>query len=267
MGNFCSLSPEEESLAIEQIKYLQSELCSIQSSFLGVISIPLGVYGLIIYYAFHLEKEYSCILFVLIPFLFSLSLYNILKYTIRMMGLDAYISYLENLINYTHKKTLFRWQSYLIYANGFSVIGTFAQIPCFFALVVFFGYKFAESIQLVDLPNYCKIILVFLLIFQVIGLLYMLFLCASQYGAIRYWCKNIPIEFSDIPPDNFHTECPRFIFSVYQNHKDSPIFSYVISVYHSTMKFLFPSEKSHKGTRQECCKQETSANEKDEAGD
>ena len=35
----------EEALVVEQIKYLQSELCSVQSSFLAIISVSLGAYG------------------------------------------------------------------------------------------------------------------------------------------------------------------------------------------------------------------------------
>lgn len=84
----------EEALVVEQIKYLQSELCSIQSSFLAIISVSLGAYGLIIYYALSQDVAW---LFILLPFLFSLSFYNILKYTAKMMGLDAYVSYLESL--------------------------------------------------------------------------------------------------------------------------------------------------------------------------
>lgn len=140
----------EEALVVEQIKYLQGELCSIQSSFLAIISVSLGAYGLIIYYALSQDVAW---LFILLLFLFSLSFYNILKYTAKMMGLDAYVSYLESLVNVTHQKTLFRWQSYLIYANGFSFGGAVLQLPCCFAILVFIIYKFVTSMETLDLSR------------------------------------------------------------------------------------------------------------------
>ena len=66
-------------------------------------------------------------------------------------GLDAYVSYLESLVNVAHQKTLFRWQSYLIYANGFSFGGTVLQLPCYFAILVFIIYKFVTSMETLDL--------------------------------------------------------------------------------------------------------------------
>ena len=42
------LTNEEEQLILEQIKYIQSEVVSIQQGFLGVISIPMGIYAVII---------------------------------------------------------------------------------------------------------------------------------------------------------------------------------------------------------------------------
>lgn len=138
MNNDHLLTPEEETLLLEQIKYLHSELCSIQSSFLGVISVPVAVYGLLIYYVLRMEEQAQVNMFALMPFLFSLSLFNILKYTIKMMGLDAYIRYLEQQLNEFHKKSLFKWQSYLIYANSYSVVGGVVQIPTFLAMALFF---------------------------------------------------------------------------------------------------------------------------------
>lgn len=46
------LDEREETMLIEQIKYLQNELVSIQQAFLSAISIPVGIYVLAIYYAY-----------------------------------------------------------------------------------------------------------------------------------------------------------------------------------------------------------------------
>lgn len=216
MENICKLTSEEENLLLEQIKFLHSELCSIQSSFLGVISIPVAVYGLLIYYALHSDTSDHPfnLLFILMPFLFSLSVFNILKYTIKMMGLDAYIRYLEGQLNSSHGKTLFKWQSYLIYANSYSVVGGIIQIPSFFALAIFLGYEFIKNIRLCNIFPHCKFVFVSLLACQIIGLLYMLFICLTHYGAVGFWCDTIAM--CPIPSENFHSECPLFFRSFYE---------------------------------------------------
>lgn len=202
-------------MLLEQIKYLHSELCSIQSSFLGVISIPLAVYGLLIYYALQLEGQNQAHMFVLLPFLFSLSLFNILKYTIKMMGLDAYIRYLEQQLNTFHKKSLFKWQSYLIYANSYSVAGGLVQVPIFLALAIFLGCKFFASINSYSIFPNSKVILTALLAFQAVGLLYMLYVCATQYGVVEGWCDKIGM--SETPsPRSLRTECPPFARGLYE---------------------------------------------------
>lgn len=79
-GNYkCyNLDTEEETLILEQIKYLHGEFVSIQQSFVGITSVALVGYAIVIYYALISEKEEF---FLFLPFLFSLSVYNILKYT------------------------------------------------------------------------------------------------------------------------------------------------------------------------------------------
>lgn len=207
-------------MIVEQIKYLQSELCSIQSSFLGVISIPVAVYGLLIYYALHLDggKDSVNILFILMPFLFSLSVFNILKYTIKMMGLDAYIRSLEQQLNASHEKSLFKWQSYLIYANSYSVAGGIVQIPSFLALAIFLGYEFYSNLKKCNLFPYCKFVFAASLFIQIAGLLYMLWICITQYKTVGDWCQKIGL--SQNPANNFHTECPPFLRSFYEENKD-----------------------------------------------
>ena len=173
MVDTCKFTAEEEALLMEQIKYLQSELCSIQSSFLGIISVPVAVYGLLLYYALQQEGEASNLLFVLMPFLFSLSLFNILKYTIKMMG-----------------------------------------------LAIFLGYKFYENIGSCRLFPHCQFIFKSLLALEVVGLLYMLLMCALQYGTVRYWCGQIPMN--GYPAGRVRSECPLFLLSLYEKNKDRP---------------------------------------------
>ena len=220
MVDTCKFTAEEEALLMEQIKYLQSELCSIQSSFLGIISVPVAVYGLPLYYALQQEGEASNLLFVLMPFLFSLSLFNILKYTIKMMGLDAYTRYLEDQLNRSHGKSLFKWQSHLIYANSYSLVGGVIQVPCFVALAIFLGYKFYENIGSCRLFPHCQFIFKSLLALEVVGLLYMLLMCALQYGTVRYWCGQIPMN--GYPAGRVRSECPLFLLSLYEKNKDRP---------------------------------------------
>lgn len=212
----------KESLLLEQIKYLQSELVSIQQAFLSVISIPLGIYGVMIYYAISLGEN-GRVLFVLLPFLFSLSFYNVFKYTIRMLGMDAYIRHLESLINEIRKEPLFLWQSKLIYSNGYSVLGCAAQLPCFVAIFIFLGIKFVEVIQdkTFGLFPYWKPILIALLILQVLCFILMAFAGLTQYGNVLNYCQCITYEnLSDL--SKLDTAYPYFFQKIKakRSHKD-----------------------------------------------
>lgn len=184
-----NLQPDEESMVLEQIKYLHGEYISIQQYFVGIISVALTGYAIIIYYALNSDnKEF----FFVLPFLFSLSVYNILKYTIRALGLNAYIRHLEKLINTKHQKSLFLWQSYLVYANGYSVLGAFPQIPCFLAMGIFFGYKFCDAISSTTYPFCLILLLIILLIIQVMFLVLMSVNCITQYWAVLDICQTMP---------------------------------------------------------------------------
>ena len=128
------MTSEEEQLLIEQIKYLQNELVSIQQAFLGCISIPLGIYVLAIYYAFS-SAAYSDIIFSILPFFFSLSFFNIIKYTIKMLGIDAYLCHLEKLINQNHKK------KYIFMAKPSNICKWIFRCRCFMSGACIFGYS------------------------------------------------------------------------------------------------------------------------------
>ena len=136
------------------------------------------------------------VLFVLLPFLFSLSFYNVLKYTIKMLGMDAYIRHLESLINNIRKEPLFLWQSKLIYSNGYSVLGFAAQVPCFGAIFIFLGIKFVEVANDQDFtlfPNW-QWVMAPLLILQVAFFVLMAFACLTQYNNVLNYCQCITYE-------------------------------------------------------------------------
>lgn len=138
-------------MCLTQITYLHDEMISIQSSFLAMIYIPLAFLGVLIYYAYNSDAQ--TVLFLLLPFLFAWSMYNLLKYTMKMLGIDAYTRHLEKKLNkLMEDPTLFLWQDQLIYQNGYSLWGILGQIPCMMVITVFLVYKFVESILSLELP-------------------------------------------------------------------------------------------------------------------
>ncbi len=206
------LTEAEENIVLEQIKYLNNEMIGIQKAFLGAISLPLGVYALAIYYA--LQSKHCAIIFSVLPFLFSLSVFNILKYTIKILGIDGYIRHLEGVINHFHKKNLFMWQTYLIHTNHYSIIGGCCQLPAFFALAAYIGVMFAKSVgSLGNLAPWLPTFLVVLLIVEMAMLLWAALGCLTQYSAVLYWCRkinfNFPEDNKDEPPEPNTT--PMFI--------------------------------------------------------
>lgn len=209
------LLPQEENLLVEQIKYLHSEKCSIQTSFLSIISISLGAYGIVLYHAFNIDDPNKINnLFIILPFLFSMSFYNIIKYTIRMLGLGAYISYLEGIINEYHGKALFQWQSYLIGANRFGIAGGIAQIPGYIAICFLLSVKFWENINKGELPVFLKWVFLLLLILEVIALLFLLIVCVREESSIKYWTKEIGSSYNNGKTD-FNTK----VFFIKHNKK------------------------------------------------
>lgn len=233
-------SLEEETLIMEQIKCLHNELCSIQSSFLGIISVPVAVYGLLIYYALQLDSKLTPAqpantLFVVMPFLFLLSVFNILKYTIKMLGIGAYVRHLEGQLNASHEKNLFIWRSHLINANSYAIVGGGVQLPCFFALAIFLGYEFFKNINQCNLFPYCKFVFIGLLIIQIIGILYMLLICLTQSRTVKYWCAEVSA--SKFPAKNLHSECPLFLRSSIQKTMNQNWFKQISN---SIEKTLFP---------------------------
>lgn len=190
------LKEAEENILLEQIKYLNNEMIGIQKAFLGAISLPLGVYAIAIYYA--LQSKHQAMIFSVLPFLFSLSVFNILKYTIKMLGIDAYIRHLEGIINSSHKKNLFMWQTYLIHTNHYSIIGGGCQLPAFFALAAYIGVMFWKSVDsLGDLKPWLPRLFIVLLVVEVVMLLWAASGCLTQYYAVRYWCGKIGFHITE----------------------------------------------------------------------
>ena len=76
-------------LLLAQITYLQAESTSIQNNFLAMLYIPLAFVGVMIYYAY--QSPASVYLFLLLPFLFSWCIANLMKYTLKSFDIGAYI--------------------------------------------------------------------------------------------------------------------------------------------------------------------------------
>lgn len=185
---------EERQYIVEQIRYLRQEYVSIQSSFLTLISVSAGAYGLIIYYAISLED--ACkpndvnLLFLILPFLFLLSFYNIIKYTIRMLGIGSYLRVLERMLNQSTNKPLFLWSSYLINANLFGLTGGFGQVPCYVAICVFVGHMFFVNLRKGSLPEWAYWTLIISLGVQLFLLLIMLLQCITESNCIEFLCDK-----------------------------------------------------------------------------
>ncbi len=174
-----------ESMLLEQIKYLFSEKNSIQTSFLTIISFSLGAYGIAIYYAFLFDAQHSDevnYVFIILPFLFLLSFYNIIKYTIRMIRISEYIRHLEKSINELHKdKPIFQWESKIISANGWGIVGGVAQFPCYFAIVAILSVKFFENVNKPDVLPWLRIVLlVFIFLFLIILVILLVMCCCER---------------------------------------------------------------------------------------
>ena len=208
------LNEGEEKIVLEQIKYLHEEYVSIQQVFINFISVSVGVYAVILYQVF---KKYNSkkFIFLILPFLFSLGAYNLIKYTMRMLAIDAYIRHLENLVNFSHKKILFAWQNFLVYANGSSLFGVLPQIPCYASLAIVLGVKFMENISCFEIfPGFGFLITVMLGI-ETLLLIIMLIHTAKQYYVVLDICKEVSVEIIDDYTwerlQNLHAELPWYL--------------------------------------------------------
>ena len=182
----------EVSLLTEQISGLRSEYLSIQSSFLTMTAISFGGYGVILYYAYKLDSEIPInYLFLALPFLFGISFINILKYTIKMLGIGAYITHLEKTINCKVKKNVFAWHSKLAYVNGYNYVGV-AHIVCNIALYALIGRRFILTMGDIKGSEPFIYTCLFISAILMIGvILYSLVVCGTQYDAVKYWSEKV----------------------------------------------------------------------------
>lgn len=214
MNFVLKINENEEKMILEQIKYLHEEYVSIQQVFINYISISVSVYAVVLYQVFQNYKTKKFI-FIVLPFLFSLSAYNLIKYTLRMLSIDAYIRHMEYMVNASHKKILFAWQSFLVYANGSSLFGVLPQIPCYAVLAVILGVKYFEKINYYEVfPGFGCLITV-MLGMEVFMLAVMLVHAVKQYYVVLDICKEIFIEIIDNNAwerlEKLHTELPWYI--------------------------------------------------------
>lgn len=134
-------------LYLEQIKYLRQENISIQDKFLASVSIPLSVLGVVVYNIETSTNKNFSNFYLFLVFLYFLIPFNTLKYSIRMMGINGYIKYLEYKINNFMEENVFSWNTRLInsgYFGGFAFTTTLAQIPIYIVCFIFLFKKYLE---------------------------------------------------------------------------------------------------------------------------
>ena len=191
-------------LITEQIHDLRSEYISIQSNFLTVTSIAFVGFGVVLYYAFLLDNnkdnpaDFINFVFIALPFLFGISFLNILKYTVRMMGIGSYVSHLEKLLNAKSKKNIFLWHKKLVGINGYTIVGL-AQIPCYVALFILVGMKFYENMVkfYANEPVLSWLIWIFTIFLIGIGI-YSILVASTQHKSVGYWSRFLFISPYDV---------------------------------------------------------------------
>ncbi len=187
--------PEEIQAMEEQIKMYHTELTSIQSSFLSMISVSFIGYGAVFYYCLIVNKSVTNLFFIVLPFLFSLSLFNIIKYTTKMLGLGAYIRYLEGELNAQSGKAVYKWYTYLVGANGFGFFGGLGQVPCILALGAFVVKKFIDAVYEPSIDPVARFFLIGALVLQLLMLAVMCIQCVVQHFAVESLSKSVGTDY------------------------------------------------------------------------
>ena len=199
------IDDSEIPLITEQIHDLRSEYISIQSHFVTVTSLAFAGFGVLLYSAFYLESNSANtgglinFVFIVLPFLFGISILNILKYTVRMMGIGAYVSHLEKLLNAKTQKNLFLWHKKMVGINGYTIVGL-AQFPCYGGMLAVVIIKFYENMVILKdsqdkwLGLSAKawyFIILGLMIFMILIGLFSAYVGATQHSAVTFWSRNI----------------------------------------------------------------------------
>lgn len=171
-------------MLLAQITYLHNEQVSIQNSFLAMLYIPIAFLGVIIYYAY--QSDTSEVLFLLLPFLFSWCIFNLMKYTMKALGIDAYVRHLEQELNAWLGENLFCWQDQLIHANGYTFWGITGQVPCLVVVYAFLIYKFFGALSSSKICENLLVVSFFKTVFwvQALLLIVMAFFTARHYHKV-----------------------------------------------------------------------------------
>jgi len=129
---------------------LRQEYVAIQNSFLAGSSLPITALGILTYYIENSDKASVNCLYLFLPFLFLFIPYNLIKYSIRMMGINGYMKHIETSINTLVGNKIFLWNNELINCSflkvGFAVITTAAQIPIYVAITIYILVKFRNAL-------------------------------------------------------------------------------------------------------------------------
>lgn len=174
-------------LYLEQIKYLRQENVSIQDKFIATSGLSLSLLGVIVYYIeSSLTRGHDITYFYLfLPFLFFWLPYNIIKYSIRMLGINAYLEYLEKKINLLVGEETFLWNSKLIdsgFFGGFAISTTAAQIPINLACALFLAKKYidVQSAHIYFAEYYLPLNILIILLLLFILIMIINLLCTNE---------------------------------------------------------------------------------------
>lgn len=193
-------------LYLEQIKYLAQENMSIQNNFLAGVNLPLAALGLLIYYIETSNKISAQNIYIILPFLYFFIPYNLIKFSTRMLSIDAYLTYLENQINTLMGKDVFLWNKELIDCSllpcGFGKGTTIVQLPIHLVSIFYLVIKFINAINTtITFKNY-RIFFVTCLILELFGMLIMLIDAACIEGIIAKKIAKIAMPKQQPMPSN-----------------------------------------------------------------
>lgn len=167
-------------LYLEQIKYIRDENNSIQDKFLSGVDVPLAALGILIFY---IESEgnepdnTARILYLLLPFLCISILYNLIKYSIRILINNGYLKHLEKQMNLIFDEKIFLMNKSLrdtsAFPLGFAIMTTFAQIPIYFAIGLFLLMRFGTVIKEIEISEAFCVCLIVCLVIEIVFIVMM----------------------------------------------------------------------------------------------
>lgn len=165
-------------LYLEQIKYVSAENSSIQEKFLASVDVPLVALGLFIFYIETSAATEAKQIYLLLPFLCFSILFNLIKYTIRILINNGYLKHLEKQINLLMNDKMFLLNRVLkdtsTFSWGFAVSTTLVQIPIYLAISSFLMREFIEAFRTNEGLGGFGVFLVVCLVVEVFLILIML---------------------------------------------------------------------------------------------